>query len=66
MNIIATLKEQINELHSQIQCIQEQCSHPKNCVTSKQFRSNSNWDQFAHYSVNKTCLLCEKQWTEKL
>lgn len=65
MSIVSDLKAQIRKLHDQIEEIQEQCSHPKSCVTRVGKSNTGNYDPSEDsYWYECNCALCQKRWTE--
>lgn len=66
MSIISKLNEEIKILYKKISEIQEECSHPKSAVESKNGAYTGGYDGPASdsYWVDHTCQLCEKKWRE--
>lgn len=67
MTVINDLREQISALQSKINEIQNECSHPKSCVTKKYHEAT---DEYGTTVTNKwntfSCSLCEHRWTEEI
>jgi hypothetical protein len=66
MSAIKHLREEISERQEKIHQIQEECSHPKSCITKEAKSDAGGYDNsmYDNYWYNLTCGLCEKQWTE--
>jgi hypothetical protein len=63
--MIKKLRKQIKDLENQIEEIQEECIHPKRCVTKTPRGSSGNYDPSNdRYWYECECSLCEKRWTE--
>jgi hypothetical protein len=58
---IDQLRLQIQSLSSQIESIQNECSHPKAAVTEKNGANTGGYDRDVYW-VDKHCRLCDKQW----
>lgn len=65
MNIVDRIKKQISKLETQIEEIQNECSHPKSARKIVNKASTGNYDPHADsYWAEHTCKLCKKEWTE--
>lgn len=66
MNKVDQLKNQIRELESQLERIQDACSHPPDAVTKEHRASLGNYDPTADcYWTHFHCELCDLHWTEE-
>ncbi len=63
MTSVHSLNEEIALLQLKVASIQEECSHPKACLTSTNRSNTGNYDPSADsYWTEHLCGLCEKQW----
>lgn len=63
--MIQELRKKIDDLQTQIDRIQEQCSHPDAAVTRVAKSDTGNYDRTQDaYWYECECKLCEKRWTE--
>lgn len=63
MSKVDELKTEIKKCMDQIDEIQNECSHPKACVTSKHGANTGNWDPSDDcYWADLHCSLCDKRW----
>lgn len=66
MNSIQKIKEEIAYLQGVLAEIQEECSHPRHCVTKKHEANTGGYDVGSdRYWTNFHCNLCDKRWTEE-
>lgn len=65
VGIVGQLKQQIKDLETKIKSIQDQCSHPKEALESKNGGNTGNYDPSNDcYWIDHHCHLCEKKWTD--
>ena len=64
--MIKNLRKEIQEREEKIKRIQEQCSHPEDCVTKKHDSSTGNYapSDDVYWTVF-TCGLCGAIWEEE-
>ena len=63
MSKIKELQMKISECHAKIKRIQDDCSHPEDCVTKKYGGSSGNYDPTCdEYWIDFHCDLCDKRW----
>lgn len=63
MTSVTKLKAEMEEMNNKIKRIQEECSHPSDCVTKNHGGSTGNPYERNEYWTDFTCSLCEKRWT---
>lgn len=60
---VKELEIEKQEIQDKINRIQEECSHPADCVTYKAGSNTGNYDPSCDsYWRDYTCDLCEKRW----
>ena len=65
MSTIKELRKEIDERWAKIKRIQDDCSHPVDCVTKINKGDTGNWcPQDDSYWRECHCSLCDKRWTE--
>jgi len=64
MSTVTKIKAEMEELNKKINRIQEECSHPSDCLTKEHGGSTGNPYEVNEYWTTFTCSLCEKRWQE--
>lgn len=60
--IIQKLKDQIQQLNTQIDQLQAECSHPEMARHKEIFGDSGYYDGSSWSYTDNHCLLCDKQW----
>ena len=66
MSRVDEIRIEIQKLNDELKSIQEECSHPKACLTKEYGSDTGIWCRYDDsYWTNFHCNLCDKRWTEE-
>lgn len=65
MNQLQLIDAEIEKLQAMRKAIQDECCHPKLCLTIQNHSGGDEWSRQEYYWRSYHCGLCDKRWSDE-